>query len=666
MDASLIWEGKPQLKSRTSSRFSILSLPGISHFTVPRIASPWDHEKPQHGPVLQSSTVKQFDYRVQRRRLFVNSFFQFAITLLICGAIAGVLAAYSHRKTVSQDGRHAFNAIITGLALCLGLNVQSSFRGYASMLRWRFMMGKYRTLQEFELVMSCSSQMKVLRLMWTAKGNKKFPWVSSTQFAAFSFLFVNVALQVLVALLGLTYNMDTSTDYIDFQKGILSVSNLSCIQDTGVVKETTSLLTQQATAQAFGIAGQDSSIQYDPTPNDLGAFQKTIYMDSDMTWAAYEFLDQNAVRVGGQVQQAISGRLANTTAVCKQQKINQGLDIFSGSVEFFNTTTNHWENFTLSNIAGGCTTFISDTQGNCDDTDYCQPIAVFQLANDVGIVDSSLFFCNNTMSNITGIGDMTGLDDPGNNRTNLELLPPQAWLWAGAIGWTGFQLTDINSTSDNGTGGSTDPRQYQTYSQSTQWSIDTPLDAQTAAALIMRYSMYGIAAWDAGGARFNWTGYAPVPAQNLSIEWIFTELILAAVPAVQFLALMGVIIFGNKAVIKDDSFLAGAQLLQPVVRRLEGRGCALTGDEIADKLKNYKVAYGYRTPENWSDSAGMVRHLDIIEENEGLGIQRAMPAGRYDGVYDEKNDDGRTEEQSQQLESQGVRKRRVPNRRMSF
>lgn len=81
-----------------------------------------------------------------------------------------------------------------------------------------------------------------------------------------------------------------------------------------------------------------------------------------------------------------------------------------------------------------------------------------------------------------------------------------------------------------------------------------------------------------------------------------------------------------------------ARLLRPIVEKLSDRGCLLAGREIAEELPGMRIKYGWRecsgsdlTFANETD-VDAVRHVDILEEKEGLGMQSAMPAGRYDGL----------------------------------
>ena len=165
------------------------------------------------------NTVRDFDYRRQRRRLFINGVFQWAITAAICLGLVGVLYSYSNLKTLTQNQKHIFNALVTGLSIALGLNLASSLSGYAQMMRWRLLAAKYRNLQDFELIMNSDSQMKVFRLLWAGRTRGRWWIPNKTQLLCFTWLFINTALQVFTALLGLTYSVDTSSARVNNQFG---------------------------------------------------------------------------------------------------------------------------------------------------------------------------------------------------------------------------------------------------------------------------------------------------------------------------------------------------------------------------------------------------------------------------------------------------------------
>src|SRR5271156_1338003 len=55
---------------------------GVSHFNVPRLAAPWEHEISKKGITPASHTVREFKPHRQRRRLWTNSISQFVVTLI--------------------------------------------------------------------------------------------------------------------------------------------------------------------------------------------------------------------------------------------------------------------------------------------------------------------------------------------------------------------------------------------------------------------------------------------------------------------------------------------------------------------------------------------------------------------------------------------------------
>jgi hypothetical protein len=245
-----------------------------------------------------------------------------------------------------------------------------------------------------------------------------------------------------------------------------------------------------------------------------------------------------------------------------------------------------------------------------------------QSANGRTVHEAAFFKCNNTISTVSAIDEY--LYD---NQTAeaFEMPDLQAKIIAGAIGWSGF----------NHTVG--DMYQYVRYNTETWWSPDTPADAGMVAGRVMDFSIEAVAAIDYNGPRHNVTGWYPVTAQVVSVQWRWSAAILGLIPLFQLSALICVIARANSAIIRDDSALSTARLLRPIVEKLGDRGCLLTGEEIAEELGEMKVKYGWResgsefTFRNEIDP-DVIRHVDILEEKEGFGEQPAMPPGRYDGL----------------------------------
>ncbi len=308
----------------------------------------------------------------------------------------------------------------------------------------------------------------------------------------------------------------------------------------------------------------------------------------------------------------------------------------------------------VENVATGATTWMANMT-TCGDR--CIQIYALQTAdNETDSVPVPRFW--SCKSHVLPVSIVDVYEDPA----TYELSNPQAQYLAGAIGWSGV----MTYTQD---GALATDLQFVQYPADSKWSPPGNYTELMMAGLVMRFTAGAIAAMDAGGPRVNVRGYAPAPAQFLNVKWNFAGAIVGGIPVAQFIILCIVVGFANKAIIKDTSHLSTARLLRPVVERLGDTGCLLTGDEIAEKLGNYRVIYGVRDPDGsvppqGAGDDGQIRHVDVLDESEGLGYRRGrMPMGRYDGLYREAAAvDG--EEKVPLLSTSEIRQRRA--RRLSL
>ncbi len=122
-----------------------------------------------------------------------------------------------------------FNAFITALQIGIGLNVTSSLRSYAKMLRWRILAVKHRPLREVDLLLDCHEQTKVLKLLWLSR-RSFIP--TTTQLVCFLWLFINFAGPLIIALLGLIYSLTQDFTIVisrPRQVKVLDISNLDVL-----------------------------------------------------------------------------------------------------------------------------------------------------------------------------------------------------------------------------------------------------------------------------------------------------------------------------------------------------------------------------------------------------------------------------------------------------
>ncbi|KAI1616670.1 hypothetical protein EDD36DRAFT_415556 [Exophiala viscosa] len=613
-----------------SSAWSTLSA------TVSRVKvdAPWKHEFLEKHGTPPSDTVRYFDHRRQRRRLFANSSLQWVFTALVCASLAALLYIVSKAANgVTISRKHAFNAIITGLSLILGLNLASSMKTYANMLRWRMLASGYRTLDEFESILECESQRKTLTMLWTCRTRGR--WLpNKLQTAAAVSLLINLALQVSTALLGLTYSIDVSDEFVRLRSGLVSIADVSYIGTTKTDAEyqsnqnsSASVLAQVGVANQLGIEGQDYTVFTTDYGSDAtGSADNQIFTDPESSLYWYRFVDQNPLSNG---LSTASDRKVNATATCKSYKV-----IYGGEAGFQTTDESlMWDvtyvddegkdiSLVIPEQATGATTWMSNVTTDCGDR--CTQVFALQTADNItsGVPVPRFWSCYTYVSNVSNVNEYP-------TPSHYQMPDAQAQILAGAIGWSGI-LTDYTDSDDANL-------QRVLYQADSEWSAPGNISEADMARLLMKFTAGAIAALDAGGPRLNVTGYTPVSMQLLNVQWRFAGALLAGIPVAQALILALVIAFGDRAIIKDGSPLSTARLLRPIVNKLGDTGCLLTGEEIAAKLGNYRVIYGVTDPDgtlpaHGAGDDGQVKHLDLLEETEGLGRTKGrMPIGRYDG-----------------------------------
>ena len=558
-----------------------LSSPPTDHFPfdAPRLRQPWRHSVAAEGLTSPSATVREFKPDHQRQRLFVVGIWQWFITLSLCGLLAASLWAFGNLLAMTVTQVKAFNALIVLLSILLGNNLTSSLREYALMLRWKMLASKYRSLHEFDLLMRCESLRKVMQLFWVARTpGRAWFWLNKAQLLCALWLGVNILLQVLVALLGLTYNLNTS-DVPGRKFGTISVANLSVIRDVWGA-ENPSFDAQLGSANYFGIQGQDYVFINATIPGQgsVPAYGSpgtpTIYGNDEWTNMTYVFQDQNIENVELTLT---SHRNVTAVATCRELRILDG----GNGTSAFVTFEENGQRVTLNvaRVGPGAMTYVGVLNSTCGPR--CTEVMALQSSNGGTIPEPAFFKCNSTMSTVTAIDEY--LYD-GLTADALQLPDKQAKIIAGAIGWSGFNYTPG------------DLYQYVRYDTESWWSPDNPANVSMVTDRVMEFSIESLAAIDYNGPRRNVTGWYPVTAQVVSVQWRWSASILGLLPFLQLLALICVIARANSAIIRDDSSLSTARLLRPIVERLGDKGCLLTGQEIAETLPELRVKYGWREP----------------------------------------------------------------------
>ena len=549
---------------RKSSRLSFRQLANpVSNFRIPTFAAPWQHGSPQSSQSSDPTTVRTFDRRKQWSRLFVNGLLQWFVTVGIVLCQFGALYGFSQPLTLSRGQKYTFNAIITLLSLCLGLAIVTALRSYAKLLSWRFLASGYRDLQDFELIMNCDSQSKVLKLLWAGRRPGKFS-LNKTQILCVVSIVLVIGLQIAIGLLGLTYSIDAS-EYLDFAPGKVSLVDLSNIYQESTYNET-GLGDQTGSSNYYGLIGQS----YGLSNVSLGQGYdgpETIYTADDITFF-YQYVEWSVDSNSTLKSVSSSDRYATADASCVKLDIVSGGYVVADDSEstlYYKDERGIERGIYVDGNTITTSTYMSNSSSDCGVR--CTSILIldtgYMPANDTTDPDDvqvkpHLFTCNSTVSEVYNSGSCS-------YEPNCTLSDENAKYLAGSIGWTGTWYLNGN------------PLQYKTYPPGSPWSWDGDeddyyQDPNFRAQQVAMFTAAALAAMDDAGPRIIMDGWAPRPAVALSIEWEYAIPVLCVVPGVQLFVLFIVCIFANGAMIKDGGYLAAARLLRPVVEKLEEHG----------------------------------------------------------------------------------------------
>ena len=589
---------------------------------------PQGHKTTSNGPL----TVREYDRSRQRKKLLLSCVLQLLITLLLCIAAAMVLLGYSRPSYLSSNGVRGFNALITIFQIGISINIASSLRSYAKMLRWRILASSYRSLKEFDLILSCSEQTSILKLLWHTRRLQHWYIPSLSQIICLVWLSINLASVVVVALIGLTYSMGASTAGTATYAGdisVLDMSNEAWIQTSNFL--TTALGVAYTTN--FPINGTAKARPCEIFSCDEPACPETwAYGFQDKIAVPYTDIGPNFHKQGSPVW-GPSGRSVKASASCQQVTISSDPTSGDSTLEFL--FGDGYISLDLENqFVPDSMTYIWDTKTVCGNTDEerrrCSVVYAYRRAGPQ-LSDSELYLCSNTISQISGSSVDIASSEPEYAEV-FDLKDTTARSLAGSIGNALVSSPDGQYT-------------YALYAQYNPWAMP---DSQPGgieigiAGLISSFPMAALAAIDQEiwlPFRRNVPGQVPYIPPHLSVSWTPSLTLLAIIPFLQLLSLFAVVLWANKAIVKNDSNLSIAKLLTPVVERLGDRGCLLSGDEMVEVLgrSGMRVAYNFdvRRREGRDDGRDIM-HVGLFEKKTGFTIEKTFPEGWYDGLNNQE------------------------------
>ncbi|KAF2472249.1 uncharacterized protein BDR25DRAFT_324690 [Lindgomyces ingoldianus] len=513
-----------------------------------------------------------------------------------------------------------------GLSLGLGLNLASSLKRYAVILRWSLLTKRYVSLEVFDLILGLETLTKVGKLMVISlpgvrriKFLQKLPWFREarddgtklTWIVCLIWLLVNIGAQVLVATLSLFWPVDPSDAIPLLTYGNVMISDLATWKvDPPYIDSNGSAL---AAANTYGLEASEYRIYPANGSENAQSYldRNAMYRGDD--YYEYRFLNRNPEHL--YTNYMVSSRVIQSRATCKQLALDGELEKESGRI-FANGSLDgrHWQQYPVPMWVSGSISWVGSRGAYCGPR--CTNLTVYQTADDKDIKTSSLFLCNSTISPVQGgQTELTNLRPEDHNHiySNDEF----ARIAAGAIAWTGYTMTGRYE------------RQTRVYLTGLQWSPYKIVNADDVSDLISRFSISAIAAFDDHGIRYTVPNQhvRPVQGQQVNVDWAWVLGLLCGICVIQFGALICLISFANKSIIRDESFFSLAMLLRPVVDRIGKEGMNMSGEEIKNhpKMLWKRIRYDYREGRN-----GEPNQVDIFWQGRDMAESRRSWAP---GVY---------------------------------
>ncbi|KAI9853336.1 MAG: hypothetical protein M1813_002378, partial [Trichoglossum hirsutum] len=433
----------------------------------------------------------------------------------------------------------------------------------------------------------CDSLINVIKLALMSA--KRFSIRQGHLLVCVVWLFLILAAQVVVTMLGLTYSFERSGLAFILHPGKVMIPNLSRFFPTTNASEPVDPAVEQNTAHSYGEVSQ--SYLYQTVTNDLtekpfwgiSASALLFYgWDSDRTdfWQ-YIFYEQNAEGAS-----AYTNRSINATADCKSYPVSDGRNGTSTNITYLygNTTRDLF----VKDVAPGAVTYITETNSTCGGR--CAKVWVFQGLRQASDTEPALVLdCSVTVS------------DVANAYLPEHRLPDaQARIAAGAIGLGGIAYEN-------------EGRQYISYPVGSFW---TPNSNNPVRSILSLFAIGVIASAGELNPRVNVTGNSPSSGELLTVKWKYAYAILGSLAVAHLLIFVIMNKFATPVVVKDNSHLAIARLLQSVVKRIDS-----LDNMRSEDVSGVKVVYGVKMSQSgeW--------HLDVAED---IPQRDKFPSGWYD------------------------------------
>ncbi|KAL8642578.1 MAG: hypothetical protein Q9226_008494 [Calogaya cf. arnoldii] len=514
---------------------------------------------------------KALDHRKQAWSLLLPQIIRWLGTVIFSVLFVSVLSVYDSKGNFSRNDKNAFNVIVTGLSVGL------AFKESAKALRWRILADERHNVREVDLVLAIESLWKVFLLARESIPSR--PW---TIIACVVWITLNLTAQISVALVTLTFDMVDGKSFNDTytESGIVNASYLECYE----AGENPYACSAGAYSRAhiYGEKGQSTCGLYKSIDEVVKSEQDHVYYCSQNATNpefAYRFKEYNPGDMEATYPLFTNRTITASAGECfvypvkNEKKVNDvegkgpGKNFTYGS----DTLTEKIQIPDSSLGWHGTTYMYKGFQAPEDTENRCGPRCMWLWAfknggpsKEINDREPPTFYkCPITISEVSNVSN------------DSQIIPNEvARIAAVSLALQGRWTGDPDNRNYN---------QYQFYPRDTVWEIHHKNTSHVGANMA-RFAIGSIAEMAAANSRIQVQGLVPHLGSHLEIHWEYVVPLLIGIITTHLVLFLSAILATRKFVIKDDSFLAIAHLLQPLVNDLGHEGTLLDGKELAKAI----------------------------------------------------------------------------------
>lgn len=539
---------------------------------------------------FSSDNSRTYSPRRQIGQVAKRRIWGLAGTVLLVTLTIAILRIWEQKKYVPPSSKTLFNFFSTVLSIALGLNFSEALKGLAKVIRWRILAHESHTVRETDLILSSDSFLAVANL---AKESRTKPRIWTL---CCSWILFFLCAQAAISLVTLTYDFNGGSDYNStyVTVGQVVAPDLSCYYHNQTCAQGPRI--RQGIAHSYGQLVLSS---------DCGP-----YNDISEVFKSKNLYDYYCRRTPGKQQFAYRFLEFNPNDTRKAYPwmTDRVITAESGPCLKYHakgkpTPEGARSNYTYTNSSGytgwidipnvfedyASTTYIYRGYHQPEDADLqkCGPpgahcMTIWAHRNGGGGQTSMFYQCPITVSDVSNVKYETQKVS-----SNVSLLA------AASIGINGRGGDDAKK--DNW-------QQYQYSPFGSAWEIHYK-DADSVGANMAEFAIGSIAYMANRNPHISFQGNLTHLGQALDPHWQSAIPLLAVIIGAHVAIYATAIYASQHAVIKDDSMLAIARLLRPLVEVFGDTGTFMTGKEMSSVISQIKkfqdgVVYGPRRCEN--------------------------------------------------------------------